>query len=174
MTISTRRTGARAPPCCASITRASSPHRASTAVKRCSRARGATRGQLRAAAREESDHLAWCAARLDELGGRTSLLSPFWYAGSFCIGLLAGASAMRRASGFVAETERQVEAHLTITSAIARRRSQRAARSSAHGGRRGASRHDGEPRRRRATLPSPIRRCMGVGGEMLRRIALFV
>jgi ubiquinone biosynthesis monooxygenase Coq7 len=48
-----------------------------------------TRAQLRAAAREESDHLAWCAARLDELGGRPSVLAPFWYVGSFCIGLLA-------------------------------------------------------------------------------------
>src|SRR5512134_1613658 len=42
-----------------------------------------------AAAREERDHLAWCAARIDELGGRPSWLTPFWYAGSFCIGVLA-------------------------------------------------------------------------------------
>ena len=32
----------------------------------------ATRRQLRAASREERDHLAWCATRLTELGGRTS------------------------------------------------------------------------------------------------------
>ncbi len=52
----------------------------------------ATRRQLHAAAREERDHLAWCATRLRELGGRTSLLDPLWYAGSFCIGMIAGAS----------------------------------------------------------------------------------
>ena len=50
----------------------------------------ATRELLANAAREERDHLAWCAERLDELGGRTSLLDPLWYAGSFGIGVLAG------------------------------------------------------------------------------------
>src|SRR6187551_2451638 len=50
----------------------------------------ATEAVLSNAAREERDHLAWCAARIDELGGRTSLLTPFWYAGSFAIGVLAG------------------------------------------------------------------------------------
>src|SRR5215471_406218 len=71
-----------------------------------------TRAQLRTAAREEGDHLGWCAARLDELGGRPSVLAPFWYAGSFCIGLVAGSFGDERSLGFVAETERQVEAHL--------------------------------------------------------------
>ena len=45
----------------------------------------ATHDLLSNAAREERDHLAWCATRIDELGGRTSLLTPFWYAGSFAI-----------------------------------------------------------------------------------------
>src|SRR5690606_19062240 len=53
--------------------------------------RAATRDCLLTAAREERDHLVWCRERLDELGGRTSALTPFWYAGSFCIGLAAGA-----------------------------------------------------------------------------------
>ncbi len=43
------------------------------------------------AAAEEMDHLAWCEQRLKELGARTSLLNPLWYAGSFAIGALAGA-----------------------------------------------------------------------------------
>jgi len=65
------------------------------------------------ASQEETDHLAWTEQRLTELGGRTSLLNPFWYAGAFGIGLLAGKLGGDRVSlGFVVETERQVEAHL--------------------------------------------------------------
>jgi 3-demethoxyubiquinol 3-hydroxylase len=71
-----------------------------------------TRDALMAAAREETDHLAWCSARIEELGGRTSLLNPLWYAGSFAIGALAGLSGDRTSLGFVAETERQVVEHL--------------------------------------------------------------
>jgi ubiquinone biosynthesis monooxygenase Coq7 len=67
---------------------------------------------MRQAAAEETDHLAWCELRLRELRGRTSLLNPLWYAGSFAIGALAGALGRSTNLGFVAETERQVEAHL--------------------------------------------------------------
>ena len=67
---------------------------------------------LSEAANEEVDHLAWCAQRLEELGARPSLLDPVWYVGSFAIGALAGLSGDRRSLGFVAETERQVVAHL--------------------------------------------------------------
>jgi ubiquinone biosynthesis monooxygenase Coq7 len=72
----------------------------------------ATRESLMEAGREESDHLAWCAARIHELGGRRSFLDPLWYAGSFAIGALAGLSGDRTSLGFVAETERQVVQHL--------------------------------------------------------------
>jgi ubiquinone biosynthesis monooxygenase Coq7 len=69
---------------------------------------------MRRAATEETDHLAWCEQRLRELDGRVSLLNPLWYAGSFAIGALAGALGGDRASlGFIAETERQVESHLS-------------------------------------------------------------
>ncbi len=61
---------------------------------------------------EETDHLAWTKQRLDELGSRTSLLNPLWYAGAFGIGLLAGRLGNAVSLGFVVETERQVEAHL--------------------------------------------------------------
>ena len=67
---------------------------------------------MRRAATEETDHLAWCESRLRELQGRTSLLNPLWYAGSFAIGALAGILGRGANLGFVAETERQVEAHL--------------------------------------------------------------
>ena len=42
------------------------------------------------AAREETDHLAWCETRLKELGARPSVLNPLWYAGSYAIGVAAG------------------------------------------------------------------------------------
>jgi 3-demethoxyubiquinol 3-hydroxylase len=67
---------------------------------------------LEAAGQEETDHLAWCKQRLDELGSRPSLLNPLWYAGAFGIGLLAGRLGRATSLGFVIETERQVEAHL--------------------------------------------------------------
>ncbi|MGC4394808.1 2-polyprenyl-3-methyl-6-methoxy-1,4-benzoquinone monooxygenase [Hydrogenophaga sp. T2] len=68
--------------------------------------------RLEAAGREETDHLAWTQARLDELGARPSLLNPLWYAGAFGLGLVAGALGRGASLGFVVETERQVEAHL--------------------------------------------------------------
>lgn len=71
-----------------------------------------TRELLLAAAREESDHLAWCETRLRELRSRPSLLDPLWYAGSFAIGALAALSGDPASLGFVVETERQVERHL--------------------------------------------------------------
>ena len=68
---------------------------------------------LEQAAREEEDHLAWSIERIRELGGRPSLLNPLWYSGSFAIGALAGALGDRWNLAFLAETERQVEEHLT-------------------------------------------------------------
>ena len=64
------------------------------------------------AAREESDHLNWTRARLDELGASPSVLNPLWYAGALAMGLVAGRAGDRWSLGFMAETERQVEAHL--------------------------------------------------------------
>ncbi len=70
------------------------------------------RDEMRQAASEEVDHLAWCEERLDELGGQPSLLTPLWYAGSFAIGAAAGIAGDRWSLGFVAETEAQVVSHL--------------------------------------------------------------
>jgi ubiquinone biosynthesis monooxygenase Coq7 len=71
------------------------------------------RAALEQAAREEQDHLAWSAERIRELDGRTSLLNPLWYAGSFAMGVAAGALGDRWNLAFLAETERQVEEHLS-------------------------------------------------------------
>ena len=71
-----------------------------------------TREHLLEAAQEETDHLAWCAERLEELDSRPSLFNPFWYAGSYSLGVLAGLRGDGWNLGFVVETEHQVEAHL--------------------------------------------------------------
>ena len=67
---------------------------------------------MKQSANEESSHLKWCERRLDELGGRTSYLSPIWYFGSFGIGVLAGCFGDKLNLGFIAETEYQVVKHL--------------------------------------------------------------
>lgn len=71
-----------------------------------------TRESLQRAAQEEADHLAWSEERIRELGGRLSLLNPLWYAGSLALGVGAGILGDRWNLAFLAETERQVEAHL--------------------------------------------------------------
>lgn len=71
-----------------------------------------TREQMNQAATEENDHLAWCKQRVEELGGHTSLLNPFWYGGSFAIGAVTGLLGDKWSLGFLAETERQVVEHL--------------------------------------------------------------
>ncbi|OQW93176.1 MAG: demethoxyubiquinone hydroxylase family protein [Beggiatoa sp. IS2] len=67
---------------------------------------------LQQSAREENDHLVWCKMRVKECGGHVSFLDPFWYAGSFTIGALAGIAGDKWSLGFVIETERQVITHL--------------------------------------------------------------
>jgi ubiquinone biosynthesis monooxygenase Coq7 len=70
------------------------------------------RAALAHAAAEETDHLAWTARRVEELGGRLSVLNPLFYASSFALGALAGIAGDKWNLGFLAETERQVESHL--------------------------------------------------------------
>jgi len=70
------------------------------------------RAALEQAAAEETDHLAWTAQRINELGGRASFLNPLWYAGSFAMGVASGLAGDRWSLGFLAETETQVERHL--------------------------------------------------------------
>jgi ubiquinone biosynthesis monooxygenase Coq7 len=72
----------------------------------------ANRAHLLHAAAEETDHLAWCAQRLQQLDSRPSLLNPLWYAGSYAIGAAAALVGDPVSLGFVVETEHQVEAHL--------------------------------------------------------------
>lgn len=133
-----------------------------------------TRAHLLDAAREERDHLDWCRTRLDELGARPSLLGPFWYAGSFCIGLAAGALGDAVSLGFVSETERQVEAHLKDhlerlppRDVKSRAILERMAEDEVHHGTT-ARLAGGIP------LPAPVRSLMSIGGEILRRTAYIL
>jgi len=71
------------------------------------------REEMQQAAQEEIDHLVWCEERLKQLGGRTSLLNPIFYAASFSIGAAAGLVGDKWSLGFVAATEDQVCKHLT-------------------------------------------------------------
>jgi len=130
-----------------------------------------TRAHLLDAAREERDHLEWCRERLDELGTRPSVLGPFWYAGSFCIGLAAGALGDAVSLGFVAETERQVEAHLRdhlerLPPGDEKSRAilETMAADEVHHGTT-ARLAGGVP------LPAAVRGVMSIGGEILRRTA---
>ena len=68
--------------------------------------------KMREAADEEIDHLAWCEQRIEQLGGKTSVLNPLWYGMSFAMGAGAGLISDKLSLGFVAATEDQVCQHL--------------------------------------------------------------
>ncbi len=70
------------------------------------------RNTFQQAAKEENDHLSWCADRIKEMNGKTSRLNPFFYAGAYAIGAFAGILGDRVSAAFLAETEYQVVEHL--------------------------------------------------------------
>lgn len=134
----------------------------------------ATRAQLEHAAQEETDHLAWCAERLEELDSRPSLFNPLFYAGSYAIGLAAGLRGDGWNLGFVVETERQVEAHLDEhlgrlpagderSRAILRTMKADEARHADNAQAAGAR-----------TLPPPIPRLMALGSQLMKLVAYRV
>ena len=130
-----------------------------------------TRAHLLAAAQEETDHLAWCARRLEELDSRPSLLNPLWYAGSYAIGVLAGLRGDGWNLGFVVETERQVEAHLdehlqTLPVADAR------SRAILHTLKADEARHaDNAQAQGARVLPPPIPTVMAMASNLMKTIA---
>src|SRR5271170_1000336 len=132
------------------------------------------RASLEAAAVEETDHLAWTAQRLEELGGRLSALNPLWYAGSFAIGAAAGLLGDKWNLGFLAETECQVEDHLEThldklpaddvqSRAIVEQMMADEARHA-----QAAARHGG------AELPQPVKIAMRVASRVMTRTAFWV
>ncbi len=129
---------------------------------------------MREAAQEETEHLAWTAQRIGELGGRTSLLNPVWYAGSFALGAVAGALGDRVNLGFLAETERQVYDHLEDHLA---RLPQQDARSAAIL----RQMQSDEDRHRQAALrsgggelPKPVQEVMRLASGLMTRTAYWV
>lgn len=72
----------------------------------------AVRRAMAESAKEEEDHLAWCAERLDELHDRPSYLNPLFYGASFVMGAAAGLIGDKVSLGFVHATEDRVVAHL--------------------------------------------------------------
>lgn len=133
-----------------------------------------TRRYLLDAAREENDHLAWCAQRLEELDDRPSLLNPLWYAGAWTIGAVAAALSDRWSLGFVVETERQVEAHLgdhldRLPVADARSRAVLAQMQ------RDEARHADHAHARGGTdLPAPIPALMALASKVMKAVAYRV
>ncbi len=132
------------------------------------------RAALERAAAEETDHLAWTERRIDELGGRLSLLNPVWYAGSFVLGATAGLLGDKWSLGFLAETERQVEGHLqdhldrlpqhdrksrAILDQMKDDEARHARSAIAHGG---------------ADLPEPVKRAMKIGSAVMTRTAFWI
>ncbi|GAB3379275.1 2-polyprenyl-3-methyl-6-methoxy-1,4-benzoquinone monooxygenase [Lysobacter fragariae] len=134
----------------------------------------ATRAHLLEAAQEETDHLAWCAQRLDELDSRPSLLNPLWYAGSYAIGALAGLRGDGWNLGFVVETERQVEAHLdehlqTLPVADARSRAILETMKADE------ARHaDNAQAQGARTLPQPVPTLMALASKLMKTVAYRV
>ena len=132
------------------------------------------RSRFATAAREEEDHLAWTKGRLDELRDRPSLLNPIWYAGSFAIGLAAGFAGDGVNLGFVVETERQVEEHLTahmerLPAADAR------SRAIVEKMRDDEARHGAAARAAGAVdLPFPVKGLMRVAADVMRFVAYRV
>jgi ubiquinone biosynthesis monooxygenase Coq7 len=132
------------------------------------------RQALERAASEEEDHLAWSAQRIAELGGRTSLLNPLWYAGAFTIGTIAGALGDRWNLGFLAETERQVEEHLSghlqrLPQADSRTRVVVEAMRADEAQHRDTALEMGA-----AELPRPVKRAMRLASGFMTRIAYYV
>ncbi len=68
--------------------------------------------RLQQAAQEETEHLAWTARRVHELGGHLSVLNPMLYTASLTLGAVAGLLGDKWNLGFLSETEQQVGAHL--------------------------------------------------------------
>ena len=130
-----------------------------------------SREALERAAREEEDHLAWSAERIAELGGRPSLLNPLWYAGSFAIGAAAGVLGDKWNFAFLAETERQVEEHLTghleaLPEADQRTRAVVEAMRADEAKHRASALALGA-----AELPEPVRRAMRLASKVMTTVA---
>ncbi len=132
------------------------------------------RQSLEKAGQEETEHLAWTARRIEEMGGRKSLLNPLWYAGSLAMGVVAGKCGDRWNLGFLAETERQVEAHLEGHKMRLPEQDQRS-RAILEQMRVDEARHAEMALQLGAkSLPSPIKTAMRLSAKLMTSVAYYV
>ncbi len=130
-----------------------------------------TLNQLKAAGAQEAAHIGWCRSRLKALGGRRSLLDPAWFGGALAIGTLAGLAGDDWSLGFIAETERQVEAHLGDHLQRLPAGDQRS-RAVLEQMRRDETRHGEDARRAGGrTLPAPVRGLMRLASRVMTSTA---
>lgn len=134
----------------------------------------AVREAMEQSATEELDHLAWCEHRVNELGESVSRLGPLWYLGSFGIGALAGLMGDRFSLGFIAETEKQVVAHLDEHLGRLPEQDQRS-RAILETMREDEEQH-GEAARAAGgrALPEPVRHAMSLVSKVMTRTAYHV
>lgn len=130
--------------------------------------------KMQQAALEEGDHLAWCQTRLIELGSHTSYLNPFWYAGSFAIGLTAGLIGDKWSLGFLAETENQVVKHLEQHLHLLPENDKRSYQILSQMQRDEAQHRDDALQAGAVILPSWVRKVMGVVSKFLVKTAYWV
>ena len=129
---------------------------------------------LQAAAKEETEHLAWCEQRIQELGGRKSLLNPLWYGGSFALGMVSGLMGDKWNLGFLAETERQVGNHLEnhLAELPANDATSRAVLEQMHADEtqhaKTAVRHGA------ADLPKPVKQAMRFASKIMTRTSYYI
>jgi ubiquinone biosynthesis monooxygenase Coq7 len=129
------------------------------------------RAHLQHAAAEETDHLAWCAERLQELDSRPSRLNALWYTGSYAIGALAALAGDAISLGFVVETEKQVEAHLADHMDRLPAQDERS-RAVLHQMQEDEVRHAQNARERGGvTLPFPVPQLMHVSSMVMKTVA---
>ena len=131
--------------------------------------------KLTAASHEEMDHLMWLKFRLDELQGRESLINPIWYGASFALGLAAGFIGRNQghaySMGFLAETERQVEQHLTDQASLLPKHDQRSAELLQHIAQEEIQHRMDAEALGATPMPRPIKRLMGLGASFMRWVA---
>lgn len=132
------------------------------------------RQALAQAAIEETEHLAWTARRIDDLGGRQSLLKPLWYGGALAMGVLAGKGGDAWNLGFLAETERQVEAHLLSHEARLPQQDQRSRAILEQMRRDEAAHADTAVRLGARALPAPVRLGMKLAAKLMTTTAYYV
>ncbi|MGR3984103.1 MAG: 2-polyprenyl-3-methyl-6-methoxy-1,4-benzoquinone monooxygenase [Gammaproteobacteria bacterium] len=132
------------------------------------------RDALRDAAAEENDHLAWCEQRLDELGARPSLLNPLWRLGAFTLGAAAGIAGDKWNLGFVAETERQVAAHLDGHLSKLPENDARSREVVAQMREDELAHADSATAAGAAELPQPVKRAMGLAARVMTSTAHWI